>query len=318
MNALIDFFGKRDGSTNQQLNMDNFILIANPISGKGQAKKIAEQAYTELKSAGHQGDIELTTGTGDAKQFAHEAAARGIQWVIACGGDGTLHEVVNGIANAPDITLGILPCGRGNDFAAAVGVPRKPQDAIRTLFNSNATPVDLGRVTSAKNEPHYFTTIATCGYDAEVSRRGAERKTPFSGTASYVYAAIATLFEYQCPFARIAGDFGNPYEGHLLLTATGITSRYGGGFRIVPEARYDDGLFDICIIRPVPSFTILRLLITLFWGGHVSHPAVEIHRGRIVSIETDPPILLYADGEPMCETPATIEIIHHGLTVLTP
>ncbi|MDE0088335.1 MAG: diacylglycerol kinase family lipid kinase, partial [Candidatus Poribacteria bacterium] len=76
--------------------------------------------------------------------------------------------------------------------------------------------------------------------------------------------------------------------------------------------------FDVCIIHPVSSFTVLRLMVTLFWGGHVSHPAVEIHQTRSLKIETDPPVMLYADGEPMCETPATIEIIKHGLTVLVP
>lgn len=297
--------------------MDDFILIANPISGKGKAKGIADQAYTALTTENRKGDIKLTTGTGDATRFAQEAVSNGIRYVIACGGDGTLHEIVNGIANVPDVTLGIIPCGRGNDLASAVGIPRKPQRAIETLFNSTARHIDLGHVRSEKGSEHYFATIATCGYDTEVSRRAAARTTPFSGTASYVYAAVATLFEYECPFVRIEGDFGT-HEGPLLLAATGSTKSYGGGFKIVPNAHFDDGLFDVCLIRPVSSFTVLRLMVTLFWGGHVSHPAVNIYQTRSLKIETDPPVMLYADGEPMCETPATIEIIKHGLKILVP
>ncbi len=297
--------------------MNDFILIANPISGKGKAKTVAEQAHAALTTASHNGEIALTTGTGDAKRFAHEAVSNGIRWVIACGGDGTLHEIVNSIATVPDVTLSILPCGRGNDLATAVGISRKPQLAIQTLLNGKTRCIDLGHVRSEKGSEHYFTTITTCGYDTEVSRRAAARTTPFSGTASYVYAAIATLSDYECPFVRIEGDFGTR-ERHILLAATGITSSYGGGFKIVPNARFDDGLFDICIIRALPSFTVLRLMVTLFWGGHASHPAVEIHQTRSLKIETDPPVMLYADGEPMCETPATIEIIKHGLTVLVP
>ena len=318
--------------------MNNFILIANPISGKGHAKSIAEQAYTTLTASGAHGQLTFTSASGDAKRFAQEAVSNGVRSVIACGGDGTLHEVVNGIATVPDVTLGVLPCGRGNDFAAAIGVPLKPEAAIATLLSGTPIRVDLGRCyqnsshqskgeivepessSTDNRQPttdNYFVTIATCGYDTEVSRRAAKGTPLFAGTASYAYAAVETLFYYDPPFVRLEGDFG-VHEGPLLLAATGITNRYGGGFQIVPKARIDDGLFDVCIIRPVSSLTVLRLLVTLFWGGHVSHPAVSMHQTRTLTIETDTPMLLYADGEPMCETPATIEIIKHGLAVMAP
>ena len=340
--------------------MTDFILIANPISGKGHAKNVAEQAYTALTESGAQGQLTFTSASGDAKRFAQEAVSDGIRSVIACGGDGTLHEVVNGIATVPDVVLGVLPCGRGNDFAAAIGVPLKPEAAIAILISGTPIRVDLGscyqnsgqqsvgnpndearnemegfllghsprstercfNVQTSLTEPHgkiknYFTTIVTCGYDTEVSRRAAKGTPLFAGTASYAYAAVETLFYYEPPFVRLEGDFG-VYEGPLLLAATGITNRYGGGFQIVPNARIDDGLFDVCIIRPVSSLTVLRLMVTLFWGGHVSHPAVSMHQTRTLTIETDTPMLLYADGEPMCETPATVEIIKEGLTVMAP
>ncbi len=339
--------------------MNNFILIANPISGKGHAKNIAEQAYAALTESGYQGQLVFTSASGDAMRFAREAVSDGIQSVIACGGDGTLHEVVNGIAMVPDVTLGVLPCGRGNDFAAAVGIPLKPEAAIATLLSGTPIRVDLGRcynssqqdgyrssvvgyqlkrdllnenplpptdnqqppTLSADNRQlttdNYFITIATCGYDTEVSRRASKGTPLFAGTASYAYAAVETLFYYEPPFVRLEGDFGT-HEGPLLLAATGITNRYGGGFQIVPNAQIDDGLFDVCIIRPVSSLTVLRLMVTLFWGGHVSHPAVSMHQTRTLTIETDTPMLLYADGEPMCETPATIEIIKAGLVVMAP
>ena len=337
--------------------MNNFVLIANPISGKGHAKNVAEQAYAALTESGAQGQLMFTSASGDARRFAQEAASDGIRSVIACGGDGTLHEVVNGIATVPDVILGVLPCGRGNDFAAAIGVPLKPEAAIATLLSGTPIRVDLGccyhsrqpsavsrqqeRMEEWRNgrmdasEPSnlptfqpnadsrkpmadcYFTTIATCGYDTEVSRRAAKGTPLFAGTASYAYAAVETLFYYEPPFVRLEGDFG-VHKGPLLLAATGITNRYGGGFQIVPNARIDDGLFDVCIIRPVSSLTVLRLMVTLFWGGHVSHPAVSMHQTRTLTIETDTPMLLYADGEPMCETPATIEIIKGGLTVMAP
>ena len=338
--------------------MNNFVIIANPISGKGKAKDVAEQGYAALTESGQRGQLILTSASGDAKRFAHEAVSTGIRYVVACGGDGTLHEVVNGIATVPDVTLGVLPCGRGNDFAAAVGIPLKPEAAIATLLSGTPIRIDLGRcyqnsdqlsvvsrqqkhgteegkdgkvgtppstlpsfdTNTDSRQPmadYYFTTIATCGYDTEVSRRAAKGTRLFAGTASYAYAAVETLFYYEPPVVRLEGDFGI-HEGPLLLAATGITSRYGGGFQIVPNARIDDGLFDVCIVHPVSSLTVLRLLVTLFWGGHVSHPAVSMHQTQTLKIETDTPMLLYADGEPMCETPVTIEIIKHGLRVMAP
>lgn len=296
----------------------DFILIANPISGSGKALHVTEQAYAELTASGQSGSCRFTSGAGDAKRFSEEAVTAGIPKVIACGGDGTLHEVVNGIVSVPETILGILPCGRGNDYAAAIGVPHRPHAAIQTLLEGAPVRVDIGKTRGlTSSERHYFTTIATCGYDSEVSRRGAKRNIPLKGTAAYVYAAIVTLFDYQCPYSKIEGDFGS-YDGYVLLAATGITQRYGGGFRMLPEARYDDGLFDVCIIRPVPKLTILRLLVTLFWGGHVSHAAVEFHRTRTLQIETEPSMRLWADGEQICETPAILDIVPRALTVLAP
>ena len=312
--------------------MNNFILIANPISGKGRAKSTAEQAHAALTESGQQGQLVFTSAAGDAKHLAHEAVTEGVRFVIACGGDGTLHEVVNGIATVPDVVLGVIPCGRGNDFAAAIGVPLKPEAAIQTLLSGTPIHVDLGHCyqnntvgasstrDSDNRQPttnNYFTTIATCGYDAEVSRRAAKGTPLFAGTASYALAAVETLFYYEPPVVHIEGEFGT-YDGEILLAATGITNRYGGGFKIVPNARINDGLFDVCIIRPVSELTVLRLMVTLFWGGHVSHPAVSIHRTRAITIQAETPLLLYADGEPMSETPVTIETIKGGLVVMAP
>lgn len=296
---------------NQHTHLD-FVLIANPIAGKGKAATVAETAYQQLTAAGRNGELKFTEKRGDANLLAQEVTETGGHLVIACGGDGTIHEIVNGIAEKPDMVLGVIPCGKGNDLPRALNIPMDPEKAVEVLLNGTTRQVDLGKIGE-----RYFDTIVTCGYDAEVSHRVAEEGTPFSGTAAYVYKAITTLFSYKAPVARIEGDFGS-YEGEILLTATGITQAYGGGMKIVPDAVSDDGLFDVCIIKPVSNFTILRMLITLFWGGHTSHPAVSIHRTKSLTIHTDPPTLLYADGEQIGHTPATIEMLERGLTVVAP
>ena len=291
---------------------EDFLLIANPISGKGKSERIAEKAYEQLINNGRKGKLALTTRRGDANRLAQEAIQDGCRWLIACGGDGTIHEIVNAIAARPEVVLGLIPCGRGNDFARALRIPNNPDQAIQVLLNGKPFQVDVGKIGD-----FYFDTIATCGYDAEVSRRASEANIPFSGTATYVYTAITTLFSFSAPTVRIEGDFG-VYEGDILLAATGITPHYGGGFKIVPNAVMNDGLFDVCIIEPVSRLTVLRMLIKLFWGGHTSHPAVSIKQTKSLTIQTEPPTLLYADGEQIGYTPATVELVERGLTVLVP
>ncbi len=128
--------------------MDDYILIANPISGKGKAKIVAERTHNLLTNAERKGQVKFTKGGGDASRIAKEAVSYGIKWVIVCGGDGTLHEVVNGIAPVPDVNLSIIPCGRGNDLASAIGIPSKIDRAIETLFTGTDKPIDLGYVRS--------------------------------------------------------------------------------------------------------------------------------------------------------------------------
>ena len=291
---------------------EDFLIIANPISGKGKSKVIAEKAHKQLINNGREGRVALTTRQGDAHHLAQEAIGNGCRWLIACGGDGTVHEIVNAIAARSDVVLGLIPCGRGNDFARAIGIPKDPDRAIQALLSGKPLQVDVGKIGNL-----YFDTIVTCGYDAEVSRRASEANVPFSGTATYVYTAITTLFSYNAPIARLEGDFG-VYEGEILLAATGITPQYGGGFKIVPDAVMNDGLFDVCIIEPVSRLTVLSMLIKLFWGGHRDHPAVSFKRTKSLTIQTDPPTLLYADGEKVGYTPATVELVERGLTVLVP
>jgi len=288
----------------------DFTLIANPVAEKGKAAVIAEKAYRRLTGQGLKGVIEFTTQPGDANRIARAIAQNGGRWIIACGGDGTVHEIVNAIAEQPDVVLGMLPCGKGNDLAAALKIPKSLASAVDVLLYGVTRQIDLGKIGN-----RYFDTIVTCGYDSEVNRRVAVEGAPFSGTLSYVYTAITTLFSFESPSARVEGDFG-VYDGGILLTATGNTRRYGGGLKILPDAVLDDGLLDVCIIKPVPRRTVLCMMISLFWGGHTSHPAVRIHRTKSLTIHADPPILLFADGEQVCYTPATIQVVERGLTAL--
>ncbi|RMF84431.1 MAG: diacylglycerol kinase family lipid kinase [Nitrospinota bacterium] len=290
------------------IHQSDFLLIVNPTAGKGRARLRAGEAYRHLTAAGLSGEMVFTRRRGDGARLAAEGLAQGVPRIIACGGDGTIHEVVNVLAYSEAI-LGILPGGKGNDLARALGIPHHPIAAAGVILSGTVRTIDLGRLND-----RYFSTIAALGFDAEVSRQVNEMQMPFAGVGTYLYAALKTLWHYQCPHIRLTGDFGR-FEGDIFLTATGNSSSYGGGLQILPPASLDDGVLDVCIIKAVPRRTILRMFPTVFWGGHTAHPAVTITQTRHLSVESPTPLWFFADGEPICSTPASIEVAAGALRV---
>lgn len=288
---------------------DDILIITNPISGGGRGRSVAERAARYIAAHGGRARVILTQAPGDGARLARDALRDTLRRIAACGGDGTVHEVAGALTGS-DATLGILPCGRGNDFARALGIPTHPERAAAVLLDGTPRRVDLGQV---NGQP--FCTVVTLGFDSEVARLVYDKAVPFSGTAAYVYGVFKTLARYRGLSLRLHGDFG-ALDGPVLLAATGNTTSYGGGMRIVPQAVPDDGLLDVCHVRMLPPLGILRLFPTVFWGGHVTHPAVTITRTRRLSIETDAPAWLFADGEPICQTPAEISLVERALTVL--
>lgn len=290
---------------------DDILIIANPTSGGGRGKTMAEHVLDYVHGRGKTVGLVFTGKRGDAAELAARAAEKGISRIAACGGDGTIHEIVGAIANS-DLEMGLLPCGRGNDFARAMNIPTKWDHAAEILVTGITRRIDLGRVND-----RYFCTIATMGFDSEVARLVYNKAVPLTGTAGYVYGVIKTLIGYKGITAKLAGDFGT-IEQSILLTATGNTRSYGGGMNIVPEAVPDDGLLDVCCVRMMSPFQILRLLPKVFWGGHTADPRVTISRTKWLTIETPEPVWLFADGEPVCRTPAEIRVAEKALTVLCP
>lgn len=288
----------------------DIVIIANPTSGGGRGRAVAERAARYIAAHEGRARVVLTQTRGDGARLATDALRDGACRIAACGGDGTIHEVAGALAGS-DAALGILPCGRGNDFARALGIPRQLDAAAAILMDGSPRRIDLGQANG-----RYFCTVVTLGFDAEVARLAYNKAVPFSGTAAYICGVLLMLVRYQGLSLHLCGDFGT-FDGPVLLTATGNTTTYGGGMRIVPQAVPDDGLLDVCLVRMLPRLAVLRLFPTVFWGGHVTHPAVMIARTRRLSVETPEPVWLFADGEPLCQTPAEITLAERALTVLT-
>lgn len=293
----------------------SFLIIANPTSGRGRGGGIAHAVVDRLRAAGRAVEVRFTSGKGDAERIAREAAGSTSRpgCVVACGGDGTIQEVVNALADAADETpLGLAPAGRCNDFGRALGILREAGAISEILLHGQARPVDLGRLNG-----RYFCTVATAGVDAEVSDFVDTMKMPLRGTPAYLYGAIRVLVGYRYKSMRIEGDFG-VVERPLLLASSANTSCYGGAIRIAPQASPTDGLLDICYVDKMSRLAAMRLLPTLLSGRHGERPEVHFARTRRMTIHTDPPMTLWADGERVATTPATIDVVPKAIKVILP
>lgn len=289
----------------------SWVLIANPVAGGGRGRRVAEAAALSLQRAGRPVELYLTAAPGHAADLARQAVKAGCERLVVCGGDGTIREVLPALLHT-QIPLGLLPFGTANDLARALGVPRQLDRALQVLLRGRPTPIDLGKAGEA-----LFCTVAAFGFDAEISEAMRQGRTPFPGTAGYLYATLGHLFRFRPPVVRLEGEFGT-FEGEVLLVATANTRSYGGGMKIAPAADPRDGKLEVCIVRQVPKRTILAVLPRLFWGGHVYHPAVSMERTSWLRIHTAEPQLLHADGEPLAHTPVTIEALPAALQVVLP
>ncbi|MCY3021115.1 MAG: diacylglycerol kinase family lipid kinase [Planctomycetota bacterium] len=304
--------------------MLDFVIIANPASGSRAAPRLATRARELLQAAGRAVELQVTAAQGDARRFAAEAAAQGVQTVVGCGGDGTLQEIATALDGSRS-ALGILPGGRCNDFARALGLrPSDPPEALaRMLLGGRRRTLDLGAYHPlAAGAPgsgdKRFLTVATLGFDSEVSRFVEIHKLWLKGTPAYVYGVLRVLTRFHAPLVRLKGDFGT-HEERVLLVATGNTPSYGGALHITPGARLDDGLFQLCVVKDVSAFTVLRILPRVLKGTHTGHPAVSMLTTRSLEIETpEGPQWVCADGESLGQTPCKLEVRPHALQVVIP
>ena len=290
-------------------------IIANPISGKGRSKSVALKTGSLLTSAGVSNGVIFTTRVGDAEQLARSAADDGSTGVLACGGDGTLHEVINGVMDHPrgsEVTVGVMPAGRCNDFAAAIGLPKSVEGVVGLITSGASRQIDLGRVGD-----RYFATVATLGFDSAVSQYVADGHVPriLSGTPSYLYAVFAQLFRYKDARVHLEGD-DLDYSGRIFLAATANTPQYGGNMKIAPGADPQDGALDVCLARSVSRREVVMMLPRVFTGGHLKNRAVSMHRVQCMRIESEEPMPIWADGERVTETPAEISVVPRALKLL--
>lgn len=289
------------------------LFIVNPVAGKGKTvKRIPEiREYCESRNLSY--EIEITKHPGHATEIAKANSCAQTLRIYSVGGDGTLNEVLNGMAGSGS-SLAVIPCGSGNDFIRSIVGVKIPEDIIPLTISGSEQLIDYARVNDK-----FFINIMSLGFDAEVVyQTGRFKNLPLiSGEAAYVLGILATIA--VCKYEHMTLKIDNEeYSGKHLLIAVGNGQYYGGGMHALPEAVIDDGMFDICFVEPKKRFDILRLFPQYMKGLHGSISGVHFRRSNKVEITMDKPIPLNCDGEIFKADKAVLELYHKALPFVFP
>jgi len=283
--------------------MAKTVIILNPVADRGRAARLAPHIQSWLR-AYPVADWAETSGPAHAIELAERAARNGYERIVAAGGDGTVHEVVNGVLRACEgrsdsVALGVIPIGSGNDFAWLAGAPLgNPQDAVRRVFEGRVRSVDAGIVRDERgvSAQRYVANGIGIGFDAVVTIES-RKIHRLRGFLMYVAAALRTIrFYYRATPARLDND-GHQIELPLLMASIANGRRYGGGFYVCPEARLDDGHFDMCLVPQVSRASMLAFIPRFMNGTHVRDPRVTMRRASTISVRCAEPMAVHADGE---------------------
>jgi YegS/Rv2252/BmrU family lipid kinase len=264
-------------------------VIVNRTAGRGLVRQRENRIVDALKAAGFELTLFHTMAEGHATELAQDAAREGFDTIVAVGGDGTVHEVAAGMW-ASEATLGVIPCGSGNDFAASQGIPSDIDAAVAVLADGVVGRSDVGLF----GEYCFFNTIAL-GFAAAVTVYS-RRHRRLRGYLLYLVTVLQSLFMYRS-IPMVAETDGFRRDDLTYMITVGIGNREGGGFRVVPNAVTDDGMFEICIIHDVSIPTALRYLPVISKGEHTDLPIITMLDAPRIHISTDEPILLHADGQ---------------------
>jgi len=283
-------------------------LIVNPTAGAGRAAKLLPAVEAELRGMGLRFHVERTTSMEHARECSRRAAAAG-EIVAAMGGDGLTGAVAGELRDGAAV-LAVLPGGRGNDFARKLGIPADPVTACRLLDNAERR-VDLATVGDRT-----FLGILSAGLDSDANRIANDNTLPL-GTAVYAYAALRALAKWKTARWTVTVD-GETREFDGYCVAVSNSGVYGSGMYLVPDASLDDGLLDVVLVEDVPKRRYLASLPKVFKGTHLDEPGIHLLRGRSVSFHADRPFPAYADGDPIADLPATVDVLPGTLRVLAP
>ncbi|HUY44632.1 MAG TPA: diacylglycerol kinase family protein [Streptosporangiaceae bacterium] len=296
------------------------VFLVNPAASNGAAGKRWPELAHRAARLGLQGETLFSERPGHLIELARGAVDAGARLVVAVGGDGTLNEVVNGIAGR-DVELATIPLGTGMDFVRSHGIPSKFDDAVRVAAGGNTRTIDAGRVRyrtwAGEEAERFFANVGSVGMSGAVAQRANGMSKALGGRATFFYALTRVFFEWENTDVTVRLD-GAERHGrmHDVIVANGIW--HGGGMMLAPQAQPDDGLFDVVLIGDIGKVDFLTTAPKLYKGKHISHPKVEVLRTARVEVDAAEHLPIEVEGEQIGTTPAAFEIVPGALRLRVP
>lgn len=288
------------------------VVVANPTAGRGKAGKLIGKVDAALDALRVEHEIRVAGSAQEMEDTVRRVASDGGAIVAVLGGDGTVSCAANGLMGT-GAAMAVLPAGTGDDFAKALGMG-KLDAALRLLAVPTVRPIDVVKVTAGATL-RYFVNVAGAGFDSEVNETANAMTLRLGGTGTYVAAVVKTLSRFVPARYEISVD-DEAFSVDAMLAVVGNGMQYGGGMKVLPSARLNDGLLDVCIVEKLSKSAFLRAFPRVFTGAHTGHPKVRMLRGTRVRMEANRKIQLYADGERVGPLPAVFELMPDALQVV--
>lgn len=287
-------------------------LILNPVAGQRKAARKLFRVHECLHERGVLADIIVTRYKGEALAAARHAADLNYERVIVGAGDGTINEVVNGLAGT-ECALSVVPLGTGNVFAADVGLPTSVERACEVLTEGEVRRVDLGKAGN-----RFFLLMAGVGFDAAVVHEVKPQLKSVLGGYAYVLSTLNNFFKYESSALRLTLENDETVTREAWFAMFGNVASYAWNVKVTPLAVIDDGFLDLCLFPASTKFDQVRQAIRTLMGQHIEYREVEYRRLKRAVVESDPPVPVQLDGDSAGMTPVEITVIPKALSVVFP
>jgi diacylglycerol kinase (ATP) len=287
-------------------------IIVNPNAGGGKGRKLFPLLRQKLLERQISFHLQFSENPDHLTHLTRQSLGEGYNLIVACGGDGTTHLALQSLVGEKAV-LGFVPLGTGNDIPQNLGIEDDLDSSCDLLAGGRVRKIDVVRV----NDGGYMAGVGGVGFDSEVNAIANRLSRYVRGKAAYVLPVFLKTLTYK-PKEIVLRTDQETLKGPVLMVAFGNIKSYGRGMQITPLAEPDDGLIDICWVDPVKTLRLYRLFPTVFSGDHIEMPEVRYYRSKIVRLESEIPMDLYGDGEFLCRTPFTLQVVPQALRVLVP
>jgi diacylglycerol kinase (ATP) len=299
------------------------LILINPFAGAGRAGRVVPALRGFILKSDWQAELLVTADAEDLAQQARAAVARGHKRILVAGGDGTFQVLLNALGDCPGVTLGVIPAGGGNDLASALGIPRDPVQAAALLRTGETRLIDAIRVRTAAGEQRFYAGGGGLGLDADASFLAATYFRNWKGRFRYIAAALRAYQRFAPLEIRVtmySQDWEGPraLEQNVLLLGILNTPSYGGGLRVTPHAKVDDGSLDLVAVAHLNLPEVLALLPALLLSGELRTLRVQRFSIQRAQIESNRPAQFHGDGEILGMTPLEVEVLPRFIRILAP